>query len=275
MMRNILNKMLFPVRYFWKQYTICVENEQWLKAISVLILSLIGLAFSLFLVVFGISKLFEWIIITVSKYPIILVAIGGIVWLYIYVKNSLENKVGSNINSQTEEKNVTEIRNQAEINNQAIQGYSTILNVMYQATRAEAENIGGVIPTFPAEIEMPEEHYVIKNGVVLYQFKLDRKDVKYICDEAVLKEYCNTLQYRIRTKLRNGEFPYIQIVDFRDQYGNGMDGIVVDHLDDFGRYFVIYAVYASPAYSEYRRLIMQNAMSRSEQSAGISEDWNS
>lgn len=270
MWRRVFELIVVPVKWFWSRYSECKEKKQWGKAISVLILSLIGMAFSLFLVAFGISKLVELLIVTVNKYPVIIAGVAGIVWLYVYVKHSTENTSNTNdVNRQIKERNLAKLREQA------IQGYPTMLNVVYQTIRAEVENIGGNIPTFPAEVEMPEAHYVIKDGVVLYQFKLDKKDVKTICDDTMLKEYCNTLQYRVRTKLHNGEFPSVQIVDFRDQYGNGMDGIVVDHLDDFGRYYVIYAVYASPAYSEYRRLILQNAMSRTEQSSVITEDWNS
>ncbi|MCR4756097.1 MAG: hypothetical protein K5868_11355 [Lachnospiraceae bacterium] len=253
-----------PVVWFWKEYRKCVKKKQRGRSVGILVASLAGLFVIALLCIFISYKVVLW----ATEHPTTSLIIGGIVALYYYIYKRIEGEA----DEQKKEKEEKKLQ-QDELKEQALQGYPTMLNVLYQTIRIEAENLGGIKPTFNAEIEMPEEHFIIKNGVILYQFKLEKADYNAICDEGLLAEYRSTLQYRLRTKLNAGEFPSIQIRDFRTSDGTGLDGICIDHIEDFGRYFVIYTAFATQKYAEYRKYVasLKGTVSSKE---NVSQEWD-
>lgn len=242
----IVDMVTSPVRWFWTEYKKCIKKKRMGKAIGILLASLTGLLAIALMVIFITYKFVVW----ATNHPTASLVIAGIVALYFYVFKRMEYEAEDQ-KRELERKKIQ----RDDLKEQAIQGYSTMLNVVYQVLRTEAENLGGIKPTFSAEVEMPDEHYVIKSELILYQFKLEKVDYNTVCDDALLAEYRSTLQYRLRMKLNAGEFPSVQVRDFRNTDGTGLDGIIIDHIEDFGRYYVIYTAYASEKYVDYRRYV--------------------
>ncbi len=83
------------------------------------------------------------------------------------------------------------------------------------------------------------------------------------------------MQFTIHNKLHSGAFPSIVIEDYRDQYGNSYDGIVIDQIMDFGKYFQISVVYISPEYAEYAHNRNMMQMQRTAVSGELSVTWES
>jgi len=263
--RRLVDMVMLPVHWFWKKYETYKEQDQLGNAIAVLILSVFGLLAIIGALFFLTLKLVD----LGMAYPAIPVVMIIVIWLYAYARSS-------NRHTQDNTQQMINQRNTetAELEAQANQGYPAMLNVIYQTIRAVAGDIGGCTPTFQAEVEMKEGHYVISGNLYFYIFKLDKEDIHSLTEEKMLTEYKNTLQYHLGNKLHSGAFKSIQFVDFRDQYGHGYDGIVIDHIEDFGMFYVIYAVYASQEYSEYRHNLSSGCVANQNQQV-LTESWNS
>ncbi|MCR4596861.1 MAG: hypothetical protein K5673_08770 [Lachnospiraceae bacterium] len=241
----LLDLLTSPVAWFWREYKKCVKKKDIARAFGLLFVSLCGLTVIGLISIFIIIKLIEFS----TLHPNGSLVVIGVICLYIYMHAKSEKEAGTKDEPGTgQSKNDSNaLREQGEL------GYAPMLNAMYQTLRDVANDIGGIIPTMNAEIEVYDGHYIIKNGVILYQFKLNKSDPNAICDDSILAEYANSIQFRLRNKIECGTFPSIKISHFRDDRGNGFDGIVVDHLDDLGRYYLIYAAYPSQEYADYRR----------------------
>ena len=252
---------MYPVHWFWKKYRQCKKQNETGKMVLLFLFSLTGIAVTVVLVGFAGAFLIEWCM----TYPLWVAIIGAVIWLYIKGK---DNEVQEDTEKQEViEKKLTVLETQAE------QGYATMLNVVYQTVRTGAGDVGGVTPTFMGEVEMPDGHYRISNGIVFYNFKIQKQDVNCIYDTKILNEFKHTLQYIIHNKLHSGAFPAVSIVDYRDAHG-GMDGIVVHALEDYGMYLVIYTVYAMPEYSEYKHHQELQETQRSLGTKELTTSWD-
>ena len=253
--------IMFTVHWFWKKYRNCVKKNETGKMVLLFLFSLTGIAVTFVLVGFAVVFLIQWSM----TYPLWAAAIGAVIWLYIKGKDKEE--LEDTAIKETIEKKRTVLEAQAE------QGYATMLNVVYQTFRTGAGDVGGVTPTFMGEVEMPDGHYRISNGIVFYNFKLQKQDANCIYDAKMLNEFKQTLQYLIHNKLHSGAFPTVSIVDYRDAHG-GMDGIVVHTLEDYGMYLAVYTVYAMPEYSEYRHQQELTKTQRSEGNKELTTSWD-
>lgn len=259
--KRMKNLILYPVNWFWDKYTECKEKDQLGKAIGILIASLTGLVAIGVLMILGLITITNWAI----NNPEVSCGVVLLVWLYMYVKNGREHSNTANNDAEITAASVVQ---------EAQRGYQSMLKIVYSSIQYLAADVGGMKPTFIPEIEMPEDHFVIRDNLYFYQFKLEKKDTRSTCDEAFLNDFVDKLQNKISAILRNGDFPDIKIIEFRDQYGNRSDGIVVDHINDMGRYFVIYTTYASTQYMEFRRNKQMNQIIANDVNAEVVEDWS-
>lgn len=258
----LLSLFMFPVKWFWERYQKCKEANAVWKMVLLFLMSLTGIAVVGILSFLIVSKIIEWSIAN----PLWVLGSAAVYWFYIYVRD--KNMAEINDKNEIDEKNLIELQTQAE------QGYATMANVLYQTFRAAASEIGGVVPGFMGEIEIPEGRYRLRDSICLYQFMLEKQDVQSLYDENMLTEFKNILQFKLRSKLQAGAFPSVKIEHFRDLYGNGYDGVVIDTIEDFGKYFVIYSAYASPKYAEYLHQRNLLKTQRVVNSSELTTSWN-
>lgn len=249
--------IMYPVHWFWKKYRQCKKKNETGKMVLLFLFSLTGIAVTVVLMGFAVAFLIEWSM----THPLWVAIMGAVIWLYIKGKDNDNEMQKDTERQEVIEKKLTDLEVQAE------QGYATMINVVCQTLRTGAVDVGGVTPTFMGEIEMPDGHFKIINGIIYYIFRLTKQDIHCIYDEKILNEFKNTLQYIIHNKLHSGAFPTVRIVDYHDSHG-GMDGIVIHTLEDYGSFLAIYTVYASPTYSEYR---YQQELARTQRSEGNKE----
>lgn len=255
-------KYMTPIHWFWNHYLSC-EEEGAIRDMALWFLaSLACVAVETALVLGSIALLFIFCV----SHPVFGLIIGFVVWLY------WKGKPKKSPEAENTEKQEMVAKEQAELQMQAEHGYASMLNVMYQTIRAGAVDVGGVTPTFMAEIEMPE-HYRLKDGICFYTFMLEKQDIHSMCSEKMLEELKNTLQFKLHNKLQSGAFPSISLVDYHDAHG-GMDGIVIHALEDNGTHYVIFSTYASPEYSEYRYQKELLKTKRSEGNKELTTSWD-
>lgn len=255
-------KFLFPVRWFREQYDICMNKGAVGEMVFYFLISFVWVALEIATVLGVAGFLGYWC----WTHPVWGLVIGFVVWLY---WKGMQEKPPE---AEDTEKQEMVAKKEAELQMQAEHGYASMLNVMYQTIRAGAVDVGGVTPTFMAEIEMPE-HYRIKDGICFYTFMLEKQDIHSMCSEKMLEELKNTLQFKLHNKLQSGAFPSISLVDYHDAHG-GMDGIVIHALEDNGTHYVIFSTYASTEYSEYRYQKELIKTRRSEGNKELTTSWD-
>lgn len=261
---GIKNILLFPVTWFWNQYQKCQEEKAIAKMIALFVFSLTGLVSIAVLLVAMISFLINFF----TEHSEMLLIVLVIIWIYLYGKSKMIKN-----EEQNQQLLIQQKQDMTAQNEQALQGYPALANSMYQVLRGIAEEIDSRVPCMIAEIEMPTEKYILRNNVCFYQFMAVKKDPMKLYEQDMLDEFKKTVQFCIHNKLHSGAFPSIVMEDYKDQYGNSYDGIMIDRVEDFGRYFQITAVYSSPEYADYvhNRNMMQ--MQRSPVEGDISVSW--
>lgn len=250
----------YPVMWFWKRYRDCKKRNEVGKMILLFLFSLTGVAAVMTLLLFAIAFLID----LSMAHPFATALILGILWIYIKCKDK-------DVQEETKQQELMQ-KNQTELEKQAQQGYASMLMVMFQTLRAEAENVGGVTPTFMGEIELPGERYRLSNGICFYTFMLKKQDMQSIYSKELLQQYKENLQFEIHSKLNSGAFPTIHIVDYQDAHG-GMDGIVIHSLEDYGKYLIVYAVYASETYADYKFQLQLQQTQRAIGNKELTASW--
>ena len=258
------NVIMFPVTWFWEQYQRCKEDKAIGKMILLFFFSITGLS----VIGFALFLLLNFLIAFSAKHPEAILIVGGIIWIYLYGKSRMAKN-----EEQKELVRIQQEQNEAALNEKALQGYASIVNVMYQVLRGTALDIDCQPPSMIAEIEMPEGKYILRNNICFYQFMIQKKDIARIYSQEVLDEFKKTLQFTLHQKLHSGAFPSIQLEDYRDQHGNSYDGIVIDQMEDFGRYFQMSVIYISPDYAEYAHNRKMMLMQRSAVEGDLSVTW--
>ena len=255
--------LLFPCTWFWEKVQKYKEENAILKMMALFVFSLTGL----FVLAMAFVLLMELLINIASEHSGILFVVLVVIWLYLYAKSRMNKS-----EDQKQQLHMQQEKDMAVQNENAIRGYAAIANAMYQVLRGMASEIDSKTPCMMAEIELPEEKYVLRNNVCFYQFMAIKKDTA-VYEQTTLDEFCKTLQFTIHNKLHAGSFPSIVIEDYRDQYGNSYDGIVVDKVEDFGKYFLLSVVYISPEYAIYRHEREVAQMQRSPMEGNLSVTW--
>jgi len=241
----IVSILTYPIDWFWTAYEQSKESKSLWKIVGLFVVSLTGL------ILFGAT--FIWLADWLITYHIDKVAIVGlIIWLYAYFKSKRDKKDAENKN-KNEQQELQFQQEQVMAHEQAQRSYPLMRNIMYQTLKSYAENIGGVKPRLLQEIEVVDTHYVLANNICFYQFKLKKADMKMQYDYWDLVEFQIILQEEIARKLKNGEFPALGTQTYLDSSGILFDAVCIDVIEEIGQYFIIQAVFYSPAYADYWR----------------------
>lgn len=258
---GLINIVMFPVNYFWERYQKCKkENAVW-KMICLFAFSLTGIA----VILVGIAYAISIIIIKINERPEILFIVLGIVWLYLYGRSK-------SIKQEEQSKKTAEQlnRDKNELNANAVKGLPSITMFMFTIFRKQSDDIDCEKPLTSAEIQIPEEKFILRNGLCFYQFKLKKKCMQAY-DREALDVFKTSLQCAIQNKLHSGDALSFEAHDVLDQFGNIFDAIVIDNIEDLGGYFQFSVVYASQAYAEFARkkqlIKMQDKSSNEELTA--------
>lgn len=238
---KIFSYLLFAVRWFWEHYEQYKEEGNIWKIFLLFLCSLSGLVLTV--------GSFTWLMVYLFTYHIeIPVIFGLIIWLYAYVKSVMEKKKTEEA-AQKAEHQARIIDEESELEVQARKSRRLVCNVLYQTLREMAGDIGGVVPRVFSEIEITDTPYIIRNGVVFYQFRLV-KESQFQYDFDDLAEFRKMLQAAISRKIQRGDFPTLGMDVY--PYGDRVyDPVEVDTLEDVGDQFIIQAVLYTPAYAEY------------------------
>lgn len=246
---KLISLMTFPVQWFWESYEKYKETKSVGKIILLFAGSLAGLVLLggtlIWCASYLLSYHMEWV-----------VAAGLVVWLYAYIKSKMDRK-----KAETEAQ-ITGISGAdpvlAEIQAQAEKGYPIMRNIIFQTLKESAADIGGLVPRLLQEIEIPGMHYILANGIVFFQFQLNKADPRTQYQLADLSEFRALVQAVCSRLIHAGNFPTLGIQDYMDAYGNWHDAVCIDVIEDIGNVFIIQAVFITPAYTDYLHQIQLN-----------------
>lgn len=254
----LTNIVLFPIKWFWKKYTSYKEQGNIPMIILLFAVSFTG--------VIGISfaclKLVDYMF---TNHLNLLLFIGVVIWLYLYVRDK-----NNTPEPPTDSVEIVE----SIIIQQAEKGYPIMRNIIFQTVKSVAPDIGGRTPRVISEVEVPEDHYIISNSICFYQFRLLKQDLKMHYTDNDLKEFQNILQAFLSHKIQSGDFPQLKMENYRDKYGNWLDSIIIDTIEDVGNMFIIQAVFSSPEYAEYQHQITLSTTASDSSTRTLREDWN-
>ncbi len=93
-------------------------------------------------------------------------------------------------------------------------------------------------------------------------------------DRLMLDTFKKNLQYSIQTKLRSRDCISFDAKDIHDEYGNIFDAVVIDNIEDMGKYFQFSVVYASQAYAEFDRCRRIMEMPSSSSLGELTVTWS-
>ena len=258
---SLINLVMFPINWFWERYKKCKKENAVGKMICLFAFSLTGLAVIMVAIAYVIAIIF----LKINERPEAILIILGVVWLYLYGRSR-------SLNQEEQSKKAKEQQNSDlnELNKNAIKGLPIITMFMFTIFRKLADEIDCEKPLTSAEIQLPEDKYIIRNGLCFYQFKLKKKCMQAY-DREALDVFKTSLQCAIQNKLHSGDALSFEAHDVLDQFGNIFDAIVIDNIEDLGGYFQFSVVYASQAYAEFARkkqlIKMQDKSSNEELTA--------
>ena len=242
LIEKLLDLLTSPVRLFWESYERYKETKSVGKIFLLFAGSLAGL------VLLG-GTLIWCAFYLISYHKEYVVAAGLVIWLYAYIKSKMDKKVAETAAQ------VTDISMDdpalAEMQTQAEKGYPIMRNIMFQTLKESAADIGGLVPRLLQEIEIPAMHYIPANGVVFYQFQLNKADPRTQYQLADLSEFRVLVPAVCSRLIHAGKFPTLGMQDCMDVYGNWHDAVCIDVIEDIGNVFVIQAVFTTPTYTEY------------------------
>lgn len=248
---KILEFMTFPINWFWKSF----ERYKDTKSVGKIILLFAGSLTGLVLL----GGTLIWCVSYLLKYRLEWVVVAGLViWLYAYIKSRMDKNAAE---AAVQAANVPVDPVLAEIQAQAEKSYPIMRNIMFQTLKEAAADIGGLVPRLLQEIEIPGMHYMLANGIIFYQFQLNKADSRMQYQIADLSEFRMQVQSVCSRLIHGGYFPTLGMQDCMDAYGNWHDSVCIDVIEDVGNAFIIQAVFTTPAYTEYlhqRQLNKQN-----------------
>ncbi len=88
-----------------------------------------------------------------------------------------------------------------------------------------------------------------------------------------MQEFERILQNEISRKLQDGEFPALGTQTYLDASGHIFDAVCIDIIEDIGQYFIIQAVFYSPAYADYWRSKEINSQANSSDTTIPDAEW--
>lgn len=261
---SLINLVMFPINWFWERYKKCKKENAVGKMICLFAFSLTGLAVIMVAIAYVIAIIF----LKINERPEALLIILGVVWLYLYGRSR-------SLNQEEQSKKAKEQQNSDlnELNKNAIKGLPIITMFMFTIFRKLADEIDCEKPLTSAEIQLPEDKYIIRNGLCFYQLKLKKKDMKTY-DRDTLDVFKTDLQYSIQNKIHSGDGLSFEAHDVLDRYGNIFDAVVVDNIEDMGGFFQFSVVFASQNYAEYSRQKQMIKMQDKASSEELTVSWD-
>lgn len=154
----------------------------------------------------------------------------------------------------------------------AVNGYPHMRTIMFQTLRQAAVDIGANVPRVLGEIEVMTDKFVINanTGIIYYQFRLAKQDIKTIYPDNEMDEFKSILQNTFCNLWQAGKFTQISLQNYIDQYGNVFNPVVVDDMDDLGNEYLIQTVFTTPAFVELEHMHWENQ--RASQDTGYNSN---
>ena len=241
---KIIEVCIYPITFFWKElFFKAKKSDSIIKLILFFVLSFGGTASIIYALI--------WLLCYVFTYHMdIVIVISVIIWLFAYVRAQIIQVEQKNEQEQ-EEQNALLLQEKSELENKARQAYPLVRNIMYQILKSSAEYIGGLSPRLLSEIEVPETHWIISNGLCFYQFKSEKADTRIQYSNEELKEFVTILNYNISRKLDAHEFPTLGVQKYIDEWSNVHSALQCDIIEDLDRYLLIQVILYSPEYAKY------------------------
>lgn len=234
LLEKLVDFVIYPIKWFWINHKEAKTTSELLKTFGLLAISL-----GSFALLIGASI---WLLSYMLNYHMdILVLIGLIIWVYLYVKNKY----------QLSDEKQPALPDKSDISKQAEDEYLTMRKIIFQLLRKNAPDIGGKVPRLLSEIEIPEAHYNIANDICFYQFQLIKQDLQMQYSDEDLIIFQEILQTALSHAIDSGNFPYVKMEKYRDQYGNWFSPVVIDTIEDVGTALVIQSVFTSDAYANF------------------------
>lgn len=253
---KIIDILTYPIHWFWESYEEYKEEENVWKIILLFVGSLSGV------IIIGIAlALLAWYLI--EYHMLFLIAVTLVVWLYIYIKSKMD------VNNKQ-----TLARSQQQLYESAEAGYSLMRNIIYQTLRNNAASIGAVAPRTLQEITLPESHFVISQNICFYQFRVNKSDFNLIYTKAELDEFKRTLQVAITRSIQAGDYPHISFQNVIDSFGNILDPIYIDTLEDLDTFYIIQTVFTDQTYADYYRNREMNLQAMSQRNSIPNASWD-
>ena len=260
---KLLSLLIFPVKWFWESFERYKDTKSIWKIVLLFAGSLTGLVLLGGTLIWCASYLIsyhkEWVVVA-----------GLVIWLYAYIKSKMDKKAAEQMADISNANPVL-----AEMQTQAEKGYPIMRNIMFQTLKEAAADIGGLVPRLLQEIEIPRMHYILANGVVFYQFQINKADFRMQYQQADLLEFRMQIQAVCSRLIHAGTFSTLGIQDCMDAYGNWYDAVCVDVVEDVGNTFIIQAVFTTPAYTEYLHQRQLNQQNSSADGSVPDAIWNS
>ncbi len=262
MIQDILYFLLSPIKWFWNRYENHKEEHNLLMVIADIIIAVFGLFIMGFMVFFIISRLVAW----GEKHPYISIGVGIVAWLFIFVRKKESGQ--SKLSSEVVDTNALELEKTAQ------KGYASMRRIMFSALKSVVREGVTLEVNYLPEIEMPERHFSIINGVVMYMFKSEKRDYSITYDDKQLCDFSKSLQYEIDRLIENKTFPDLLFQNVIDTNGKVYSGVMIDHIIDMGRYFEIYTAFASDSYIKYRNNLDVQKMATYSKAGNGGESWS-
>ena len=81
-----------------------------------------------------------------------------------------------------------------------------------------------------------------------------------------MTEFRLEIQTSLSRRLRSGAFPNLQIEQYKDKYGNWLDAVVVDTIEDVGTEYILQMVFSTPEYAEHVHRMRINKQNQTDNS---------
>ena len=229
----------FPVKYFTQKYSQYKEDHNIGNLIFHFFISLISL------IILGGGTI--WIILYLAtRHPLILAIIGVIIWLYAYYIAKAETSL-----EQPQSAAPMSNQNWDYLHYKAQHRLDLITNVMWQACREFSSKIDCETPLSEAELRIPNEVYNIYGDMIFYLFRLEKKDLRVVVNEAKLEEYSCIIESKLHHMISSNKFKLQGLPCDIDIFGESLHTILVAQTEDRGQYIVIWVIFDCPQYQAF------------------------
>lgn len=240
MKNNLIEILLFPVRWFWIKYNQCKEEGNIIKILFLFIISFSGIALIGVALIWSIVYLFTY-------YPEWVVFAGLVAWLYVYVKSKMfPNPVEPIMAPQIMEPNRELLLHKANVR------LDMITNIMFACIKEVAPKIKCVSPDSESEIIDIDKRIDIEDNVVFYVFRFEKEDYHTTYDDNMLNNAVATVQYKLNHMISSSKFRLYGFPTECDAFNECLNGICIDDiLDNQKQYLYAWVTFDTPEYKDF------------------------